>query len=124
MVVSASEPEMMVTPEQVDAEDLTEGELIMGGDMDMGSEPEANGHVEVAICDLATETTLTGAEVTMEIVTNGQARPMMVMEMRGLDEPATESHYGNNTVLPGTAYRMRVSVNGESAEFPMAAAAG
>lgn len=123
MVMSTSEPEMMVTQEEVDAQGLTEGELIIGGDMVMGSEGEANsnGHVEVAICDLATGQRVTGADVMMEVVTDGNAHAMMVMEMRGLDEPVTESHYGNNTVVPATAYLMRVTLNGESAEFPMAA---
>lgn len=124
MVMSASDPEMMVTQEEVDAQGLTEGELIMGGAMDMGSQGEANanGHLEVAICDLATGKTVTGADVMMEVVAGGHARSMMVMEMRGLDEPATESHYGNNTMMPATAYMMRVTLNGEKAEFPMAPA--
>ena len=121
MVVSASDPETMVTQDEADAQGLTEGELIMGDPMDMGSsgEAKANGHVEVAICDLATGKTVTGADVMMEVVTDGDAHPMMVMEMRGLDEPATESHYGNNTVVPAAPYRMRVTLDGESAEFAM-----
>lgn len=123
MVMSASSPEMMVTQEQADAQGLTKGELLIGG-MAMGSnaDAKANQHVEVAICDLATGKTVTGADVKMEVLTGGNTHDMMAMEMRGLDEPVTESHYGNNTVAPSTAYRMRVTLNGESVEFPMAAA--
>lgn len=119
MVMSAGDRETMVSQEEADAQGLTEGEVIMGGGMDMGSQSDATGHVEVAICDLATGETVQGADVMMEVVSGGSANAMMVMEMRGLDEPATESHYGNNIVLPTAAYRMRVTLNGESAEFPM-----
>lgn len=123
MLVSASDPEMMVTQEQADAQGLTKGELLIGG-IAMGSEgkAKANRHVEVAICDLATGKTVRGADVKMQVLDSGNAHDMMVMEMRGLDEPVTESHYGNNTVVPSTAYRMRVTLNGESAEFPMTVA--
>jgi hypothetical protein len=123
MVASTSQPETMVTQEQADAQGLTEGELLVG-ETAMGSMADANAnrHVEVAICDLATGTTVTGADVTMQILSGARSHDMMVMEMRGLDEPVTESHYGNNTVVPSTAYRVRVTVNGESAEFPMTAA--
>lgn len=120
-VMSSSEPEEMVTQEEVDSKGLTEGELVVG-DMGMSSDSDANRHVEVAICDLTTGKTVQGADVGMKIVSNGHARPMMTMEMRGLDEPATESHYGNNTVVPTSAYKVRVTLNGETAEFPMAAA--
>lgn len=120
-VMSSSEPEEMVTQDEVDSKGLTEGELVVG-DMGMSSDSDANRHVEVAICDLTTGKTVQGADVGMEIVSNGHARPMMTMEMRGLDEPATESHYGNNTVVPRSTYRVRVTLNGETAEFPMAAA--
>jgi len=119
MVMSVGEPETMVTQEEADAQGLTEGELIMGGGMDMGSQSNATGHVEVAICDLATGRTVQGADVMMEMVSGGSASSMMVMEMRGMDEPATESHYGDNIVMPSTAYRMRVTLNGETVEFPM-----
>jgi hypothetical protein len=122
MVMSAGDPETMVTQQEADAQGLTEGELIMGGGMDMGSQTNANGHVEVALCDLATGRTVQGADVMMEVVSGGSASAMMVMEMRGLDEPATESHYGNNIMMPSTDYQMRVTMNSESAEFPMTAA--
>lgn len=123
MVVSASDPEKMLTQAQVDAQGQTEGELVIGGGMGMrpAGAAKANGHVEVAICDSATGKTVSGADVTMEIVNHGKARTMRVMEMRGLDEPVTASHYGNNTMVPAGAYVMRVTLNGESAEFPMPA---
>lgn len=123
MLLSASGPEKMLTQSQVDAQGLTEGELLMGGRMEMRSPgaAQANGHVEVAICDLATGSTVSGADVSMQFIDGSDARPMQVMEMRGLDEPATESHYGNNTVMPARAYAMRVTLDGESAEFAMPA---
>lgn len=121
MVASASDPEKMLTRAQVDADGLTEGELVTGGDM-ASAEAKATGHVEVAICEVATGETVSGADVSMEIRSDGNTRPMTVMEMRGLDEPVTAAHYGNNTVVPAGAYTLRVTLNGESAEFAMPAA--
>ncbi len=122
MVASASDPEKMLTQAQVDSDGLTEGELVTGGDMGSAGEAEATGHVEVAICDLATGETVSGADVTMDLDSAGKTRAMTVMEMRGLDEPVTASHYGNNTVVPAGDYTLRVTLNGESAEFAMPAA--
>jgi hypothetical protein len=75
-------------------------------------------HVEVSICDLATGSTVSGADVTMMVAANGAAaQAMPVAEMRGLDEPATQTHYGNNVPMaPGTSM-VAFTVNGQTGTF-------
>jgi hypothetical protein len=74
--------------------------------------------VEVAICDLATGSTVTRAQVTMMVAANGvAARAMPVAEMRGLDEPASQSHYGNNVPMAAGPHTVAFTVNGQTGTF-------
>jgi hypothetical protein len=130
MVLTVGDREAMYTQDEVDAKAPMSGELMVAGTMmDPGTAGSSGGgmmsgnvadtrHVEVAICDLATGSTVTGGDVTMMVAAGGAAaRPMSVAEMRGLDEPATQTHYGNNVpMVPGMSM-VSFTVNGQTGTF-------
>jgi hypothetical protein len=130
MVLAVGEREAMYTQDEVDANAPMSGELMVAGTMmDPGTGSSSGGgmmsgnaadtrHVEVAICDLATGSTVTGAQVTMMVAANGvAARAMPVAEMRGLDEPASQSHYGNNVPMAAGPHTVAFTVNGQTGTF-------
>jgi len=122
MILSVGSPEDMYTQAEVDAQGVTEGELMLAGKMNSTMDMSMGGgkkkHVEVAICNLKTGVVLTGAKVRMALAPKGGAyMPMTVAEMRGLDEPSTMSHYGNNVRAPKAPYTVRVRAGGETAVF-------
>ncbi len=130
MVLAVGDPEAMYTQEEVDANSPMSGELMVAGTMmDPGTAGMPDGgmmsgdaantrHVEVAICDLATGATVTGADVTMMVGVDGaDAQAMPVAEMRGLDDPATQTHYGNNVPMTAGAHMVTFTVNGQTGTF-------
>jgi hypothetical protein len=122
MILSVGSPEDMYTQAQVNAQGVTQGELMLAGrmnsTMDMGMSGGRRRHVEVAICDLRTGVVLRGARVHMALAPRGGAyMPMNVAEMRGLDEPITMSHYGNNVRTPRAPYTVKVRTAGDRAVF-------
>lgn len=134
MVLAVGETEAMYTQAEVDAQSPMTGELMVAGTMmDPGTSPMAsNGmgsasaaagagatrHVEVAICDLATGVTVTGADVRMTVADDSApVQDVSVAEMRGLDEPATETHYGNNMPMSGGPHVVTFTINGQTATF-------
>jgi hypothetical protein len=133
MVLAVGDREAMYTQDEVSAKAPMTGEMMVAGTMmDPGTTGSSGGgmmsgntsntrHVEVAICDLATGSTVTGADVTMMVAANGAAAAAMpVAEMRGLDEPATQTHYGNNVPMtPGTS-TVAFTVNGQTGTFTIA----
>lgn len=123
MVFSSGDVEDMYTQAEVDAQGIAEGELMIAGMMnpDMGMDSAAMRHLEVSICDLATGAMVTGASAQMTLnPSSGAAVMVPVAEMRGLDEPPTMAHYGNNVSVPMGSYTADVSLKGETAQFPMA----
>jgi hypothetical protein len=130
MVMTVGDREAMYTQDEVDANAPMAGELMVAGTMmDPGTAGSSGGgmmsgnaadtrHVEVAICDLTTGSTVTGGDVTMMVAAGGAAaQSMPVAEMRGLDEPATQTHYGNNVpMVPGTSM-VSFTVNGQTGTF-------
>jgi hypothetical protein len=134
MVLAVGDREAMYTQAEVDAKSPMTGELMVAGTMmDPGRSPMgSNGmgsttagtnggatrHVEVAICDLATGVTVTGADVRMSVAADGApAQDVSVAEMRGLDEPATETHYGNNIPMSGGSHVVTFTINGQTGTF-------
>ncbi|MDP1876054.1 MAG: hypothetical protein Q8M17_00645 [Actinomycetota bacterium] len=130
MVLAVGEPEAMYTQDEVDANSPMSGELMVAGTMmDPGTAGASDGdmmsgnaagtrHVEVAICDLATGAMVTGADVTMMVAVGGAAaQAMPVAEMRGLDEPATQNHYGNNVPMTSGSHMVTFTVNGQMGTF-------
>jgi hypothetical protein len=130
MVLAVGDREAMYTQDEVNAKAPMTGELMVAGRMmDPGTTGSSGGgmmsantsntrHVEVAICDLATGSTVTGADVTMMVATNGATPTAMpVAEMRGLDEPATQTHYGNNVPMTTGTSTVAFTVNGQTGTF-------
>jgi hypothetical protein len=90
----------------------------MNSPMNMGMGGGKKQHVEVSICNLKTGKVVRGAKVRMSIAAKGGSyMPMTVAEMRGLDEPTTMSHYGNNVKVPKFPYTVKVKTAGEKAVF-------
>lgn len=122
MILAVGSPENMYTQAQVDAQGITSGELMLAGKMNspmsMGMGGGKKLHVEVSICNLKTGTVVTSAKVRMSMASKGGSyMPMSVAEMRGLDEPVTMSHYGNNVKVPKSPYTVKVKTAGETAVF-------
>ncbi len=73
-------------------------------------------HVEVSICDHGTGSTVTGASVT--IASSGHvAQAMPVAEMRGFDQPTTETHYGNNVPRTSGTSQVSFTLKGQTGTF-------
>jgi hypothetical protein len=122
MILAVGSPESMYTQSQVDAQGITSGEVMVAGRMNspmsMGMGAGKKQHVEVSLCNLTTGAIVTGAKVRMSIAPKGGTyMPMTVAEMRGLDEPITMSHYGNNVKVPKSPYTVKVKTAGETAVF-------
>lgn len=122
LTLAVGAPEDMYTQAQVDAQGITDGELMIAGKMnspmDMGMGAGKKRHVEVSICDIRTGKIIQGGKVRMSIAPKGGAyMPMVVAEMRGLDEPPTMAHYGNNVTVPKAPYKVKVRVGGQAAVF-------
>jgi hypothetical protein len=125
MILSVGAPEDMYTQVQVNAKGITAGELMLAGrmnsSMDMGMGGGLKQHVEVSICNLSTGKVMRGAKVHMSLARQGGTwMPMNVAEMRGLDEPRTMSHYGNNVRTPKSPYKVKVRAGGQTAVFHVA----
>ncbi|MEI6701894.1 MAG: hypothetical protein WCL38_09080 [Actinomycetota bacterium] len=123
MVAGVGPNEAMYTHDQVMASKPTSGELMVSGMMD-GSHSMSMGtgttmqHVEVHICSRATGKAIGGAMPTMtfsEVGSNSMPTDMSVTEMTSLDGNAADIHYGNNiTMMMGSKYSFRVTLNGQS----------
>jgi hypothetical protein len=130
MVLAVGDREAMYTQDEVDANSPMSGELMVAGTMmDPGTSGASGGgmmsganggtrHVEVAICDLTTGSTVNGADVTMMVGVGGAVpQPMPVAEMRGLDEPTTQTHYGNNIPMGSGPFTVSFTVNRQTVSF-------
>jgi len=75
-------------------------------------------HVEVSICDLATGSRVTGASVTMTMASSGHVvQAMPVAEMRALDEPTTETRYGNTVPMTSGTSQVSFTLKGQTGTF-------
>lgn len=112
--------EHMYTQAQVDDVHPTDGELMLGGEMqDMGADAMATmsgRHVEVAICDVDGRV-ITDATPTMRVGdgANGVPVPIKVATMRGVDAGPDETHYGNNVMIMKDTARLLVTLDGDTA---------
>jgi hypothetical protein len=132
MVAGVGPSEAMYTRAQATAQKPTSGELMISGMMDatnsmaMGT-GTAMRHVEVHICSKATGKALTGAMPLMTLSQGGNSSTitnMSVAEMTGLDGIAADTHYGNNvSMMDGSNYSLRVTLNGQTGTFTMTAPA-
>jgi hypothetical protein len=110
--------ETMYTAAQVKAKHPTSGELMISGKMVDGMAGMAMGtgsqrHLEVHICTTAGKV-VAGAHPSITV--NGSMVPVAVME--GVDQGASDLHYGNNVELKtGQKVKVVVKLNGKVAVF-------
>ena len=106
--------EEMYTAAEVKARHLTDGEIMLGGEMSMVDMAPAGSkvfHVEVHIC-AASGAVVRKANPTLTV--NGKPLPAAIMV--GIGEPMTDYHYGNDIALkPGAKLTVVVTVKGERA---------
>ena len=122
--------EQMWTPAQVRAKHPSRGEVMlagtMGGAMSMGG---SSRHVEVKILNRSTGKVITSAHPTIALVDQNVTNPMVIKVpfsvMRGVNDGAADTHYGNNVdLVGGHRYRVTVTLAGEQAVFQMTAPKG
>jgi hypothetical protein len=107
--------EEMYLPSEIKARHITDGEVMLGGEMSMVERTAGTRiyHLEVHICNKA------GIVVT-------KLKPLIVVDsamlpaaiMRGIGEPMSDYHYGNDIALkPGARIMVKVTVKGQVARF-------
>lgn len=130
VVLNVVSPQNMYTPQQVNQENPTDGEVMFSGSMVMPpgmamsmsnmSYPAGWRHVEVHIYDSATNTVIRSTSPTI-VVTNdqsGQAANVPIVTMQSVVVGASDFHYGNNVDLPsGNSYTATVQVGSDVATF-------
>lgn len=113
--------EKMVSPADVAAKHLTDGEVMVGGKMSMGSSMDMadTRHLEIHVYALDGGKVVTDAAVAIA-VTNSDSKKVEDVpsaKMYGIKEGPSDTHFGNNVSMPPGPYSVGVSVNGEKAEF-------
>jgi hypothetical protein len=115
MALDIGKQEDMYLPSEVKARHITDGEIMLGGEMAMVN-PTAGTrvyHLEVHICNKS------GAVVTKlkpSIVVGPTMLPAAIMV--GIGAPMSDYHYGNDIVLkPGARVTVKVTVKGQVAVF-------
>ena len=128
--LSVGMAEDMWTPAQVRAKHPTSGEVMlggsMGGAMSMGG---SSRHVEVQILKRPSGKVIATAHPTITLVDLDMKNAMTVKVpfavMRGVDEGAGDTHYGNNVdLVGGHRYRVTVALGGEQVVFQVTAPKG
>jgi hypothetical protein len=131
-------PQNMYTPQQVEQQNPTDGEVMYSGTMVMPpgqgsgggsmagmnmsntSYPPGWRHMEVHIYDRTTNGVLRDASPVMTVTNDqtGQRTSVPSVTMQSVVEGASDFHYGNNVDLPsGHTYTASVQVRGDVATF-------
>ena len=114
--------EKMVSPADVAAKHLTDGEVMVGGkmsSMDMSMGMADTRHLEIHVYALDGGKVVADADVVIA-VTNSDTKKVEDVpsaKMYGIKEGPPDTHFGNNVSMPPGPYSVGVSVNGEKAEF-------
>jgi hypothetical protein len=125
--------ETMYTPDQVAAQHLTDGEVMLRGQMaGMGGQPmpgmggdttDAQRHLEAHICSKATGAPVQDASPAITLVNDAVKNvsdDVPIAVMQGIAQGVSDYHYGNNVVMaPGAGYTVIVAVNGQKATLHM-----
>jgi hypothetical protein len=122
--VLAAEP--FFTKQQVTANKITEGMLIVRGEKPLAQDAAThpNHHLVVHVFDAKTGKAITNANVKMiyQAVSDkgeasGNATPVPVVVMQAIGKGAESTHYGNNVVMPNGSYVVTVVVNNNKIDF-------
>jgi hypothetical protein len=127
--VLAAEP--FFTKEQMAANKITEGMLILGGaaPLALTAKPTPNHHLVVHVFNTKSGKALTNAKVKIRFQAfpdSGKKSaqptnvPIVVMQAIGKGEQST--HYGNNVMMSDGVYTVSVIVNGKKTAFKITVA--
>ena len=114
--------EKMVSPADVAAKNLTDGEVMVGGTMSpmgMSMDVADTRHLEIHVYALDGGEVVTDADVAIA-VTNSDSKKVEDVppaKMYGIKEGPSDTHFGNNVTMAPGSYGIDVTVNGEKAEF-------
>ncbi|CAB4685016.1 MAG: hypothetical protein F2663_01090 [Actinobacteria bacterium] len=128
VTLSLGSKEPMYTPAEAKAKHLKSGEVMVGGSMAMDMSSGMGGavrHLEVHITSNATGKSVTTVMPKIAITdktAKGMADLLTVVKMKGVGEPASDIHFGNNVdIHVGHSYTVAVGVGGEKATFQFTA---
>jgi len=121
--------EPFFTAKEVEANQVKEGMLIMGGakPVALNAASQPNHHLVAHVFDVKTGKAITKAKVRInyqELDSKGKPHgavvhvPVVIMQAIGKGPEST--HYGNNVMMPDGTYVITVIVNGKKMEFQMA----
>jgi hypothetical protein len=108
----------MLTMDQ--AKSATSGEVMVSGDMAMGtSGMTLNHHLEVHVADTATGKVVTDQPVTIKVVDDATKATddVPIAVMYDVVIGASDTHFGNNVALMPGSDTINVTVGGENATF-------
>jgi hypothetical protein len=118
--------EPFFTKEQVAADKVTEGMLIMGGAKPLApnAKPAPNHHLVVHVFDAKTGKAITDVKVkmTFQSLSDTGKNPAVfihvpIVIMQAIGKGPESTHYGNNVVMPDGTYSVAVAVNGNKVSF-------
>ena len=115
----------------VAAKNVKEGMEIEGGAAPVAPDADShpNHHLVVHVFDKQTGKVIADATVTMSFASlDAQGKPggapsdVAVVVMQAIGKGPASTHYGNNVTMPAGRYDVAVTVNGQKADFAVAAA--
>ncbi len=114
----------------VAAKNVKEGMEIGGGAAPVAPDADShpNHHLVVHVFDKKTGKVIANATVTMSFVAldakgkpGGAPADVPVVIMQAISKGPASTHYGNNVTMPAGRYSVSVTVNGQMANFTVAA---
>jgi hypothetical protein len=110
--------EEMFMQADVAAKHLTDGELMVSGNMATPKDMATARHVEVHAYSLDQNATVTSATVSIAVTDAAKnVQQLPIAKMYGIAEGPSDTHFGNNLSLPAGNYTIDAIVNGERATF-------
>ncbi len=102
--LSVGPPETMYSRSEVAAKHPTSGEVMLGGTMsDVPGPPAPVRHLEVHICSRSTGAVVQNANPMITLTDSApgsKPQPLPVAVMQGVNQGTSDTHYGNNVLLP------------------------
>jgi hypothetical protein len=94
------------------------GEVMVDGSMTEPKDPKNAKHVELHVHDAQTSAVIDDAIVDIAVTDSSNAvEHVPIAKMYDLTAGPSDMHFGNNFSMPAGSYTIRVSVNGETADF-------
>jgi len=112
--------------EQVAADKVTEGMLVVGGakPLALNSKPAPNHHLVAHVFDAKTGKAITNAKVSIGFqplsekgIKSGNPVKVPIVIMQAIGKGEQSTHYGNNVIMPDGSYSVAVAVMGNKVSF-------